>query len=86
MAAGLLAEPGDAFGPCAEPCKHTDCAATRRHAARICHHCGNSIGYMTRFYDVEAGTPAEPIKTDSVHALCEELAIEREQKQRGDTI
>ena len=49
MAAGALAQPGTEFGPCAEPCEHTDCASTRELAEKPCSICGEPIGYR-RFY------------------------------------
>jgi len=45
MAAGLLA----LTSVCAGKCRHTDCALTRREAARLCHFCGEIIGWDTRF-------------------------------------
>ena len=56
MAAGTLPGPGEKnyrgedIGPCADACKHIDCAATRRMAATPCDLCGAAIGYGVRFY------------------------------------
>lgn len=52
MAAGYLSVPGSEWGPCTEACGHTDCAATRRMAATICHHCNEEIGYVLGFFDI----------------------------------
>jgi len=80
MAAGHMPpETGGEFSPC-EECKHTDCASLRQRARRVCHHCLKVIGWDVRFYD--EGTPED---RRSVHALCEELAIEREQNKRRIT-
>lgn len=78
MAAGFMpAETGTEFSPCPKGCGHRDCDATHRRAEAICHHCDKPIGWEARFYDV--GVPG---KVSHVHALCEELAIEAEQKRR----
>lgn len=80
MAAGIMPpEKGGEFSPC-ESCEHTDCAALRRRAAATCWHCEKAIGYDVRFYDV--GVPG---KLSHVHALCEELAIEKETKERHES-
>jgi hypothetical protein len=62
MAAGQLSRPGTAYGPCADPCQHTDCAATRRMADSLCRLCRTAIGYETWFYQEESG--------GYVHATC----------------
>lgn len=67
MAAGTLPKPGTKYGPCAKPCQHRDCAATRADAERICHWCEKPIGYDTAHYRTDRGP---------THALCEELAAE----------
>ncbi len=77
MAAGIMAAPGTEYGPCADACEHTDCAATRKRAQSICFHCKKPIGYGVRFYDV-----GKPGAMTSVHALCEEIAIEKEQREK----
>jgi hypothetical protein len=41
---------GEEIGPCIEPCKHTDCAASRKDAETICGLCGEPIGYDTPVY------------------------------------
>lgn len=74
MAAGMIQWPGSEFGPCLGECSHRDCVALRALAKRSCHRCGNLIGYGTRFYVEKDGTV--------VHALCEERAIEEENKSR----
>jgi hypothetical protein len=56
MAAGQLPRPGTEYGPCADPCAHTDCAATRAMAASPCRVCGQEIGYDTGFYREDSGT------------------------------
>jgi|HubBroStandDraft_3_1064219.scaffolds.fasta_scaffold702245_3 hypothetical protein len=63
MAAGRIPAPGTKFGPCIDPCEHTDCAATRKDAASQCHFCNTEIGYEKRFY-IEATT------RQLVHAAC----------------
>ena len=55
MGYGILAEPGTEFGPCAEPCQHKDCAATRAKANENCIECGETIGYGTKYYQEEDG-------------------------------
>jgi hypothetical protein len=72
MAAGVLAKPGTEFGPCAEPCQHTDCAGTRRIATTVCRFCNKEIGYDRRFYNDEG----------YVHAACLEDSIDPERQQR----
>lgn len=72
MAAGSIPKPGTQYGPCAGSCEHRDCAAMWRVMDSICHHCGSRIGYDKNFYDVGDGA--------HVHAVCEETAIENEQK------
>ena len=49
----ILSEPGTDHGPCAEDCKHTDCAETRRMALSNCKVCGEPIGYDRQFYAYE---------------------------------
>ncbi len=72
MAAGSLAKPGTEYGPCLDECSHTDCAATRRHAAAECVHCGVAIGYDFRFFNV---TPdSEPSWSKLAHMHCDLLA------------
>lgn len=78
MAAGIMPEPGSKYGPCVNECEHSACNVTKKRAALICHHCDKPIGYDTRFYDV--GVPG---KWSCVHALCEEIAIENEQKEKA---
>lgn len=80
MAAGVMPpETGGEFSPC-EECSHVDCAALRKRARRVCHLCLMVIGWDVRFYD-----EGERREERSVHALCEELAIEREQNRRRIT-
>lgn len=71
MAAGTLAGPGTAFGPCEGECFHVDCEETRRMAAAECLICGKPIGYDTRFYRRSPHT--------FVHAVCAEIEIDEEQ-------
>ncbi len=68
MAAGILAQPGTAFGPCVEMCEHSDCGSTRAMAEAMCMHCDEPIGYDTRFYWIRNERYA--------HARCEERLIE----------
>jgi len=64
MAAGRISEPGTEFGPCPEPCHHTDCAQLRKTTEAICRFCDKPIGYAVRFY-------VDPDNEKSyVHALC----------------
>lgn len=77
MAAGILPpESGHELSPCVK-CEHRDCAATRVLAASICRLCDKPIGWETRFYKDEVAAGSE-----WVHALCEELAIEKEMAER----
>lgn len=64
MAAGRLPAPGTTYGPCDEPCQHTDCAQTRQQAESACTLCGQPIGYETLFFQVP------PDKFHSCHARC----------------
>ncbi len=55
MAFGTLPAPGkivrgEEIGPCIEPCKHLDCAATRKMADSHCPICRRQIGYEMPFY------------------------------------
>lgn len=59
------------IGPCAEPCKHIDCAACRSIAATDCVYCGKPIGYDTAFY---RETNTKPFNYS--HAVCAEEAAE----------
>jgi hypothetical protein len=54
MAIGILAAPGTQFGPCAESCRHIDCAATKAQAASPCAVCHEPIGYEVPFYDTRS--------------------------------
>jgi hypothetical protein len=73
MAAGVLSSPGTEFGPCADPCQHKDCAATRLTSVSFCVICGEQIGYETRYYMADGGTPKDgPWE----HAACAEQAID----------
>ncbi len=72
----VLSEPGTQYGPCAEPCLHTDCAASRVQAATVCPHCNERLGY-----DVAITTsPYE--KGKMAHLSCIEEFVESE-KRRG---
>ena len=75
MAAGILPAPGTEYGPCVAPCRHRDCAATRRTALKVCRHCGAPVGYERRFYEEPGYVDADRRAT---HADCEERAIEAE--------
>ena len=50
MASGMVSAPGTEYGPCVEPCRHTDCAESRRWAEALCAICGEPIGYERQFY------------------------------------
>lgn len=75
MAAGVLPAPGTPRGPCREPCKHKDCAATKQEAASPCKVCGVPIGYSVEFYAEHRGFGVR----DLTHATCFERAVEAEQ-------
>lgn len=62
MAASALPQPGSKYGPCADPCEHRDCAATRAMADSNCIGCADKIGYEQSFYREESG--------DLIHARC----------------
>lgn len=64
-----LPKPGTKYGPCQEPCSHTDCEATREMAATICHYCGQPIGYDTPFVQIDGGL---------VHVSCEYDRLEHQ--------
>lgn len=71
MAAGSIAPPGTEYGPCVEPCKHIDCAATRKQAATPCVTCGEPLGYDVNFFrnhdDFRVKPGDEP---EYEHAMC----------------
>ena len=75
MAAATLPAPGTTVGPCAEPCAHVDCTATRKIAETCCAYCGEPIGYDTRFYRMNCGNMLDQVHvvTDYSHAACEEI-------------
>lgn len=50
MAAGILPAIGSKYGPCKEPCDHTDCAFTRKCAEGACRLCHGTIGYEKHFF------------------------------------
>ncbi len=85
MAAGIMPpEKGGEFSPC-EDCEHIDCAALRKRAAAICHYCGEAIGWDVRFYNdqppnSQGRVPASELVP--VHALCLELDVEKQQRNR----
>lgn len=68
MAAATLSTPGTQFGPCADPCQHSDCASTRMIAQTVCPFCEKPIGFETPFYN----------DNGYVHASCLEDAVEQE--------
>jgi len=68
MAAAILSTPGTQFGPCAEPCQHSDCSTIRMIAETVCRFCDKAIGFDTRFYN----------DNEYVHASCLEDAVEHE--------
>jgi hypothetical protein len=75
VAAGVLSKPGTEYGPCNQPCHHTDCAGTRTIAETVCRFCDKPIGYDRRFYNDEG----------YVHASCFEDSIEQERANRNST-
>ena len=78
MAASFLSAPGTEYGPCVEPCAHTDCAHTRRMAAALCPFCDEPIGYERRYYN-----DGEPGGLDLVHAVC--LEDDPDRRAQGPT-
>ena len=74
MAAAALPRPGTEYGPCAEPCEHSDCASTRELAETLCVDCGEPIGYDDRFYQLGDWTKLE-------HLIC---AIKNREEDDGD--
>lgn len=77
MAASTLPAPGTEYGPCAEPCSHTDCAHSRRMAAAVCPFCDEAIGYGRRFYN-----EGDPGGFDLVHALCLEDHLDGQAREK----
>lgn len=76
-----LAAPGDKFGPCKKPCKHTDCAASRKEAETPCIHCSKPIGYDTRFYtNTNHDESGKLLSRAYEHFTCAWEAIERTRK------
>ncbi len=51
MAASILPGPGSIWGPCDEPCSHSDCGLTHEQARTECELCNEPIGFENRFYD-----------------------------------
>lgn len=76
MAATALPRPGTEYGPCAEPCAHRDCAASRRMADEVCRFCGEAIGYETYFYDDPQKPEGDSLVRGLVHAPCLERSLE----------
>lgn len=76
MAAGTIPREGTKYGPCAEPCQHRDCAATRADAAAPCAICTKPIGYEIRFY-----RDSDNSGVWLTHADCAEDQAERERKE-----
>ena len=70
MAAGRLPEPGTEHGPCAEICKHLDCAESKRQAESACRICEKPIGYERGFYQ-------ENNWTVFVHSSCAHTEAEK---------
>lgn len=70
MACFILPKPGTPNGPCAKPCQHRDCAATRRDADAVCPGCKHPIGYVRAMCFLD---------TTPWHNACAELAEERRQ-------
>jgi hypothetical protein len=76
MAWSMIPAPGTKLGPCKSMCKHTDCAANRQEAEKVCPGCEKIIGYetpMTTMRD-KAGLPW------IWHNLCAEVDEENRQK------
>lgn len=70
MAAITIPAPGTKYGPCEEPCSHTDCAESRRMAAIVCRFCDGPIGFEKRLYnDGPSGS------YELVHAVCLEESV-----------
>jgi hypothetical protein len=66
MAAAALPAPGTEYGPCVEPCEHSDCASTRELAATPCVECHEPIGYDDRFYQLGDWQHLEHLKCSVV--------------------
>ena len=66
MAAISVSAPGTEYGPCPEPCNHTDCAYSRKTAATACIHCGKPIGYEIRFFTEGPSNKGEKL----IHLVC----------------
>ena len=47
-----MAAIGSEYGPCVEPCKHTDCAKNREDLLKTCEICGEIIGADVPMYFV----------------------------------
>lgn len=81
MAAGFLSAPGTEYGPCNE-CHHTDCAQMRGTADSICPHCGESIGYDRRFFELECDQRVA-LGAQYVHESC---ALSKQPFMPGDIV
>jgi hypothetical protein len=93
MGAGRIPRPGTKYGPCSPVvssnsyggppaliyCKHLDCQRSREDAAALCAFCDKAIGYETPFYSGGEDVRHFHGRDALVHALCLELAVEKEQ-------
>ena len=78
MAAVALPKPGSKHGPCAEECRHIDCALTRAQAASGCWVCEKPIGFGVPAYSREASGGGMGWH-DFAHAVCVEEQAEKNQ-------
>ncbi len=84
MAASFISSPGTQFGPCIEPCHHTDCHALRLVAESSCTYCHEPIGYEKRYYHL--GENAVDETNIYAHAVCVDEALEAGRNNRKDLI
>lgn len=83
MAWSILPEPGTEYGPCAETCAHTDCAATRQMAGLICPFCGEPLGYGKAIWNIESPAASTTAgERQLAHVGCTWLHRDRQQGQQ----
>lgn len=82
MAFGIMSAPGEKFGPCVGPCKHVDCAATRKDAGKVCRICRDIIGYGRPFND-DAEKGGEKALA---HHVCLVEEAERSEKAKANPV
>lgn len=68
----VLIAPGSTYGPCAEFCRHSQCAYLRSLASATCRICGKPIGYGTEFTGKTIERDKRGVEKFLWHRACEE--------------